>query len=292
MTPVKPISRSFGSKARVASRLCALFPPGIRTWVEVFAGTASVTLAKAPHLSEHINDMDDGVVTLFRVVRDPASCARLCAAIDFTPFAETEFRLARAAALAADPDQAAPDEVERARLYLARSWMGVAGDVLKTTAFKYDRSANRQTAAMWKRLPERLERAMWRLKDVHVHKRPALWMVETFGWPADTLLFLDPPYPKATLGNKYDPTYRVQMTDADHIRLAETLRDLPARVVLTMNPGTVYDRVLTPEAGWRSRSLTVRGLRGAVKQERIFLNYDPPCGLFDRVETIGEERAA
>lgn len=86
----RPIHRQFGSKARVADRILSLVPPGRRVWIEVFAGSAAITFAKAPHPVEHINDLSGHIVNLFRVVRDPALRIALQEVVSMTPYAAAE----------------------------------------------------------------------------------------------------------------------------------------------------------------------------------------------------------
>jgi site-specific DNA-adenine methylase len=65
---IRTTHRQMGSKARVARTLLELMPPDASIWVEGFAGTAAMTLAKAPHAVEHVNDLNGDVVNLFRVL--------------------------------------------------------------------------------------------------------------------------------------------------------------------------------------------------------------------------------
>ena len=54
-------------------------------------GMASVLLAKPRSYSEVINDLDDEVVGLFQVLRDPAAAKDLENMLRLTPFARVEF---------------------------------------------------------------------------------------------------------------------------------------------------------------------------------------------------------
>src|SRR5712692_3541119 len=67
----------FGSKQRLAVPIARMLPPH-NAWVEVFCGSAAVTMAKKPAPIEIINDADLQIVNVFRQLRKhPAKLIRL-----------------------------------------------------------------------------------------------------------------------------------------------------------------------------------------------------------------------
>lgn len=266
---IPPIHRQFGSKARVAPTLLSLVPPGKRVWVEVFAGSAAVTFAKAPHPVEHINDLSGHVTNLFRVVRDPVTCAALIEAIVFTPYSQGDLLEARAQIRVSDP-------VEWARRFLIVSWMSVNGCHTGNTGYRMNRR-ERWHLDVWNRLPTRIADACRRLKNVTIHSTHCMDIVRKFGGEADTVLFCDPPYPQEVLNTGRSSVYEFEMTDGEHADLCNALRAAKAAVILTMNPGTIYSEILSD---WNVLELPVRGLRNTTKTELIFTNFQPPLSLF------------
>lgn len=270
MTP-KPIFRQFGSKNRVADQIISLLPAGKDHWVEVFAGTASVTLRKdrGMHEDEHLNDLNGNIVNLFRLLRDDAARARLCDLVSLTPWSEGEWLFCRA-----NPE--ADDPIERASRYLVASWQGMAGSTRQSTGWIAIDGSNKNRNRMWRDLPLRISAVADRLVDVFVHEKHGLEILDRFGGRPDTILFIDPPYPAEAVNTRR--AYMVDMSAADHEAFAARLVDVKCAVLLTMAPGTVYDQALED---WHVTPLMVRGLRHAVKEERIFTNYDPrQMGLF------------
>lgn len=265
-----PVHRQFGSKARVASRILALVPPRKRVWVEVFAGSAAVTLAKPPHPVEHINDLSGHVVNLFQVVvRDPVLRLGLQEAIELTPYSQGE--------LAACRGQIRHDDaIEWARRFLVASWMSINGCHTGATGFRHNRGENWHLG-IWNSLPDRIASACRRLKEVTIHSRDCVDMVRYFGDLEDGVLFLDPPYPLETTNTNSKIVYEVDMTADEHRALCLALREVKAAAIVTMNPGTVYSELL---ADWHVTELPVRGLRSTTKIELVMTNFAPAVDLF------------
>ena len=112
--PTRPVLRWHGGKWKLAPWIISHFPAH-RVYVEPFGGAASVLLRKERAKAEIYNDLDQGVVTLFRVLQDPTSAARLLDLLQLTPFARDEFRLS---------NQPTEDPIERSRRMIIRAFMG------------------------------------------------------------------------------------------------------------------------------------------------------------------------
>src|ERR1700722_128750 len=105
----------FGSKHKIARRICKQLPPH-SAWVEAFCGSAAVTLSKKPAEIEVINDLDGEIINFFKQLR--TNEAALCRAVSLTPYSREELRLARNAR----KNQGA---LERARKFLVTAMMAV-----------------------------------------------------------------------------------------------------------------------------------------------------------------------
>src|SRR5690606_9021181 len=79
-----------GGKGLLAPKLLPLIPEH-RTYVEPFGGGASLLFAKEPSPVEVYNDLDDGLVTLFRVLRHPLLFRIFQRKVALTPYARSEF---------------------------------------------------------------------------------------------------------------------------------------------------------------------------------------------------------
>lgn len=283
--PVKrPALRWHGGKWLLAPWIIDHFP-NHRVYVEPFGGAASVLLRKPRAYAEVYNDLDQDVVNLFRVLRDPARGAELRQRLELTPFARSEF--ADAYVLSSDP-------VERARQLIVRSFMGFSslGAVGGNTGFRSTSNRSGTTPAHdWANLPKNLPALIERLAGVVIENRPALAVMQQFDGPA-TLHYVDPPYVHGTRSRKIGKNslyhvYRHEMGDADHVRLIETLRSLKGMVVLSGYPSDLYDAALHD---WRrvERQALADGAR--LRTEVLWLNsaaIEASAQCNDQLELLG-----
>jgi DNA polymerase-1 len=131
--PVKPVIKWHGSKASLAKRIIALMPPHER-YVEPFAGSAAVLLARPPAPAEVLADLNADLVNLYRAIKDPDALQRfldIARAIDLgagpppSPGEPDPVRLAFNDALAALAGEV--DPVRRAVAFFARCRLSMSG---------------------------------------------------------------------------------------------------------------------------------------------------------------------
>lgn len=258
---IKPVLRYPGAKWRIADWIVS-FLPAHAVYVEPFAGSAAVLLAKqrAPH--ETISDVDGRVTNLFRVIRERPE--ELAAAVLFTPYARSEFEASMAAT---EPD---PDPVEEARRFLIRVWMAHGGKLGARAGWRQDRFGRIGVSmpSQWRNLPDRVLVVADRLRDVHVECRPALDVVEAFADPS-VLIYADPPY---VFDGRYERStryYTHEMDTAGHTALLDALDRHPGPVALSGYRSAIYDRRLD---GWRRVDRDTVAYRGGARVESLWLN--------------------
>jgi len=278
MTPTRPIMRYHGGKFRMAPWIIQHLPAH-RAYVEPFGGAASVLMQKPRSEAEVYNDLDDDIVNVLRVVRDPALCEQLVQALVLTPYSRVEFKAAF---------EYADTPVERARRTLVRAEMGFgsAGATKGTTGFRLDTKRNFGTAmSVWARLPQQLARFCERLQGVLIENRPALQVIADHDTP-ETLFYVDPPY---VLGTRQmsGRCYRYEMTDAQHGELLDCLMHVEGMVALSGYSNPVYDNMLQ---GWQRiqrRSSMASQLGSDIRAEVLWLSPNTPAvGLFAQDERI------
>jgi hypothetical protein len=103
----------------------------------------------------------------------------------------------------------------------------------------------------------------------------AVTFLRQYDFRGDELVYADPPYIQST--RRRSRIYRYDYTEADHQVLLETLRTIPARVLLSGYANVLYEKVLT---GWRRVSFSAMTHAG-VREECVWMNFEKPDRLHD-----------
>lgn len=223
----RPVMRYHGSKFWVANDIIKHFPKH-DTYLEPFCGGAGVLLRKPRSRVEVANDGDGEVINVFRVMQDKAGKEELERLIRLTPFHEDEHRLSY---------ESCDNPVEQARRTIVRSFFGFGSDGItrnSKTGFRASGFTARVTPAVdWSHYPDYLESFRKRLEGVLFLNRDAFEVIETYDGE-NVLMYVDPPYVHST---RYHPdnrkNYRFEMSDTDHVRLAESLMQRVGMVIIS-----------------------------------------------------------
>lgn len=285
MTVSRPVLRYHGGKFRLAPWILGFFPKH-QTYVEPFAGAASVLMLKPRVGAECLNDLDSAIVGIFRILRDPERALELQRRVALTPFARDEFEWSYEAAI---------DDLDAAHKLIVRSFMGHGSDSATRgcrTGFRSKLTDGRVLPAYeWATWSDSIPAFTRRLTGVLIENRDGLEVIQRMDH-LDTLFFVDPPYVHSTrsaIAGRSSRThgYRHEMTDADHERLAAVLQQVRGMVVLAGYPSELYDR-LYPE--WERFERRAMADSAKVRTEVVWLN--PACsaalqrdrgGLFSEV---------
>lgn len=236
----------FGSKNKIALQLCGDLPPH-NCWVEVFCGSASLTLRKEPAAIEVINDIDKEIINFFEQLRNNYS--QLCEVLDLTPYSEQELINARI-------PQEGLSSLERARRFLVQSMMavnGVFGNERGGFSYSdsYARNQNEARVNRWNNLPERLKPVVERLKKVRLENKDAKVIIERFLNRPATLLYIDPPY----LGDRTQGYENDANDEKFHKDLLTLLLKAKCMVFISGYENDLYNRMLTSHKGWVKKKI-------------------------------------
>ena len=250
---MKPPFPYFGGKQRAATKIIEALPPH-ELYVEPFAGSLSVLLAKSPVKREVVNDLDGDLVTFWRVLRDRPE--ELAVACELTPHSRAEQRLKVADSV---------DDVERARLVWLKLTQGRAGTLL-STGWKQSLNSSASMPRYLQGYRERLLPAAERIRNVSLECLPALDVIALYDRP-EAVLYVDPPYLSSTRNSK---GYAEEMgARADHVELLDVLKSARSRVALSGYSSPLYERELD---NWTRREWAATSGEGA-RVEILWMNY-------------------
>jgi DNA adenine methylase len=237
----KPLVPWFGGKARMA-KLIANRLPTHKFYVEPFGGAAGVLMAKQPSFVEIYNDLHSGIVTLFRVVRDPMKRGKLIEQLELTPYSRQEWRECN------DTWETEIDEIEKARKVYTTLYQNFVG---KTTGgswgFGGKRCDENKAQTFYNSLGNILA-VSTRLKNVLIENNPALSVMTQWDNP-ETLIYADPPYLPETRSPAALKAYKHEMDDSQHIELLEFFLNAKSKIIISGYPSNLYINTLE-NAGW------------------------------------------
>lgn len=262
---------AFGWYGGKYSHLNWLLPllPKTAHYCEPFGGSAAVLLNREPSDVETYNDIDGEVANFFRVLRDQKD--ELIYAIGMTPFSREEFRLAIETKNSDDP----VSDVERARRFFVRARQVRTG--LAQTAsvgrwancLKTSRAGMAGAVSRWLGSVEGLEFIASRLLRVQIENDEALKVIKRYD-SSNTLFYCDPPYPHGSRGDAN--AYQYEMSDQEHIELAQRLNQVSGKVALSGYRCDLMDELYK---GWKIHAAKTKKAL-SVKSDRteiLWTNY-------------------
>jgi DNA adenine methylase len=248
-TKPKPLTPYYGGKSVRLAKIIASKLPDHRIYCEPFGGAAGVLMAKNPSQVEIYNDLSNGMVTLFKVVRDEALYKELIRRLELTPYARSEWQECQK--IYNSPSWAAlSDQVEKARIVyvnLAQSFTGtMTNGGWSFGGLKY---ASNVPTHFYNSI-ENIAAVSKRLRNVQIECQDALKIFERWDGP-DTLFYLDPPYVWSTRGqnSKGRKQYEHEMADEKHLALIELCLKANGKIILSGYSSELYTEALAG-AGW------------------------------------------
>lgn len=265
----------YGGKARLAPWILSHMPAH-RVYLEPFFGSGAVLFAKQPAQHEIINDLDNKVVTFFRVLREqPEELEEACR---LTPYSRTEFELAQR------KEPGLPD-LEIARRFWIRIGQSFACAGGGTGGWSISTFRNTHAAVTTQSRVDRFAACAERLASVSIECRPATEVIDRLAGK-DALVYADPPYLDETRrgsrgGRSSD--YGVDMGDPlEHKELAKALHSTVATVILSGYASPLYDELYgdwwTAERQINSSAGNRRNANATRRIERIWSNRDLGAG--------------
>lgn len=249
-----------GSKWNIAKQLVDLIPDH-HSYLEPYAGSLAVLFNKPPSPIETVNDLDSDVANLFWCIQKDSE--RLARLVMTTPFSrevyDQQFKESGKYA----------SRFQKAAGFLIRCWQGHG---FRTNGYKVgwknDVQGRERAYELWNwyRLPEWIIEIAERLRMVQIENRPALEVIERFGYE-NVFMYLDPPY---LLGTRNGKQYKHEMSDADHEELLKLILQSPAKIMISGYESEMYNEYLR---GWEKKQFKSCAEHGTPRTETIWMNY-------------------
>lgn len=227
----RPIMRYFGGKWRLSSWIISHFPSHT-TYVEPFVGAASVFLNKDPSPIEVLNDKNDRVVNLLRVLANKDSSLILKEKLFHTLYSKTEYYNSR---------EISVDPIEDAKRMLVLGHQGHGSTATsggKKSGWRRGiRTPENHSAKEWQEFHRLVPSWSTRLRRAYIENEDAIKVIKRWDSPK-TLFYVDPPYLQSTRQTKSG--YAHEVDDKYHKRLARVLNSVSGAVVLSGYDSDLY----------------------------------------------------
>jgi len=230
----------------MVAKLLPLIPKH-KIYVEPFGGGANLLIAKEPSLVEVYNDLDEGLVNFFRVLRDKDKFQKFYEQIVLTPYSRKEFYYCR------ETWQSETDDVMRAVKWFVMARQSFSGDIYGGWSYSIEQSARGMSSAVskWLNTIEMLPEICERLLRVQIECNDFRKVMETYDTP-ETFFYLDPPYVPDT---RRAGQYRCEMSIDDHKDLVNILLKINGKAMLSGYDNEIYKPLEI--AGWQKLSFEV-----------------------------------
>lgn len=267
---LRPPVKTHGGKSYLKQWIIENFPKNYQdmTYCEPMCAGASVFLNKEPSKQEMINDLDDGLIYVFKALRDePKEFIDRLKRVRYT---ERAFKMA-----VSKSTQPFEDYLDHAvNEYMLRRMS--RGGMKKAFAWS-DRERGGQPGDVnaWETMLDELPRIAARIKNAVILNKTVFDVMKSWD-EEDTLWYLDPPYLPATRTDGSTQVYEFEMTVDDHINLLNAAKNARGKVIISGYSAPLYNRSLK---GWKVKKKNIANHSGQSKTkerriECLWMNYE------------------
>jgi DNA adenine methylase len=262
---LRPPVKVHGGKFYLAKWIIEHLPENYQEmhYLEPFCGGASVLLNKKPSKEEIINDLDDSIVTLLRVIRD--QCTQFIRKIKRISYKEANFE-------AALKRTEFPSDLHKAINEFVLRRMS-RGGLKKAYAWsKRERGGQPGEINAWETIIDLIPAISTRLQNVIIINKPAIELLKIFDEP-NVLVYADPPYLHET--RESPEAYTHEMMVDEHMALAEVLNNFKGKVLISGYPSRLYNKLYK---NWRCEKKKIANHASQqkvkpIKMELLWCNF-------------------
>lgn len=225
----------FGGKTRILSRLHQLLPTTWEHYLEPYFGSGALFFSLPPAKIEVINDIDEALMDLYRVLQDPEQFAQFERLAVVTPWSR---QLWKECLECWHEETDLVRRVWRWWVVARQSFSGEWGE-----SWSWTRHRNR--AAQFMDTIEHLPIIHARLQNAQIECEDALRVISNHACEV-SFIYCDPPYIHAT---RRGHGYRYEVDDDHHHQLVQLLLETPGKIMLSGYQHEIY--LPLEEAGWK-----------------------------------------
>jgi DNA adenine methylase len=262
MAKLRPPIKTHGGKYYLAAWVIEHFPENYEemVYVEPFCAGASVFLNKNPSQKEVISDIDSGVISVFKALRDEPK--EFISRLKRTRYTERAFKMAQKRA-----ENGFDDYIEEGvNEYIVRRMS--RGGLKKAFAWS-DRLRGGKPGDVnaWETMLRKLPAISNRVKNAIVLCKDFTEIIKAWDEP-NTLFYLDPPYLHSTRTEGSTELYEHEMTVEDHMNLLHLAKNARGKVIISGYSSPLYNRNLK---NWKCRKKNVanHSSQSKTKERRV-----------------------
>ncbi|NJO93204.1 MAG: DNA adenine methylase [Hydrococcus sp. RM1_1_31] len=222
--PIKrPAARWYGGKWLLGRWIASYFSEH-KTYAEPFGGMWSVGLQKLPSSVEVYNDLNPRACNFWRQLRDHSE--KLIPTIEQTTFKKSLF------AQSLIPSTDLLEDALRFYAHCLLSYPGGGVGNCGTSTTRLLRPECHDHRHLWA--------IASRIKHLEIYNQEAFEIIQHFDRP-DTLFYVDPCYLPQTKNSH--TSYLYEMTEAQHIELAQSLNSISGMAIVSGYPSELYSEL-------------------------------------------------
>lgn len=242
---MRSLLKIHGGKSLISKYVISYFPPHTK-YIETCVGGCSIILNKPFSQIEIINDIDENLFNLLYCLKNSSDFISRVNKVEYT---KENFDEAKANGFG-----------QINELILKRFSRGGLGCDFSWSERQRGNRPGEVNA--WENFKKDLPKIAERLKNVQIRNSHLFKLIRKED-SNESFFYIDPPYLPSTRITKN--AYRNEMTEKEHIELAEIINDVKGKVLLSGYPSSLYDELYK---GWNVNVKDVPNHSGQSKKKQ------------------------
>jgi len=268
----------YGGKGLMARKLLPMIQYPHGTYVEPFAGGASIFFGKQPMGVEVLNDLEEGVVGFYKLVQNPELFPEFYRRVYLTPYSREEYYYCR------DTWKQESGMLRYYKWFIAKK-QSFSGEGRDYSSWSYGRSissngmGSKPSAFLYMidALPA-VHRRLLKTVIEYMDFRDVIKKYDAY----NTFFYIDPPYMLETRNFKWGYTH--ELGTIDHKELIEMLLGIKGKALVSCYDHEIYQRLL--KYNWNRKSWKTSAHSAGRTRGSGLLGKGAASKMQPRVETV------